>query len=478
MPRISLPFVGQAYRARSLNVDAQRCLNLYLEADASSTKTPAALYCTPGLTLLGTAGAGPHRGAWLASNGVLYVVSGNKLYEVSKTWVATERGTLTTGIGPVRMADNGLQLMVVDGTNGYILPFDTLAFGQITDPEFPPKVSQLVYQDGYFIVPEPGSGRFWISALYNGLDWDGVDFASAEGQPDNVIAALTDHRELWLFGDVTTEVWFNTGNADFPFERSANTFIEIGTAAQYSAAKMANTVFWLGQAREGGVAVFSASGYQPQRISTHAIERAIESYARIDDAEAITYTQEGHPFYCLSFPTAGKCWAFDVASGAWHERASMEQSTGDEILWRTGSYAFYGVRHVVGDRNSGKLFALDLDNFTEDGDRVLRLRSGPTTARQNKRVRYASLEIDIEGGVGNNLDPGQDPQMMLRFSDDGGHTWSSHRYTSMGKIGEKRARAHWNRCGMGRNRVFEVSVTDPVKAAILGAYIEAEEMTS
>jgi hypothetical protein len=65
--------------------------------------------------------------------------------------------------------------------------------------------------------------------------------------------------------------------------------------------------------------------------------------------------------------------------------------------------------------------------------------------------------------------PGYDPQVMLRWSDDSGHTWSSEHWTSMGKIGEYGYRTFWRRLGSSRDRVYEVSGTDPVKIAIMGA---------
>lgn len=467
---MKFPFVGPAYQSRSSNVNAQRCVNLYPEVDESG-KNVLVLYGTPGLLRKTTVGNGPIRGA-IAIGSYLYVVSGTSLYRVDQSWNAFLLGTVS-GSGLVSMATNRSQLMIVNGTNGYIVTLSTGALTPITSTDFPTAPDAVTFIDNYFLVNSSGSDQFQISTLGDGLIWDGTDFASAEGNPDDVVSILADHRELWLFGSKSIEVWYNSGDADFPFDRIQGAFIEVGCIAKNSVAKADNTVYWIGQDANGYGMVWSARGYQPQRVSTHAIEHALQGYTRLDDAIGWTYQQEGHTFYVLSFPTADRTWALDLANGLWHERAYRDPVTGLLHRHRANCHAVFNGLNIVGDHTSGKLYELDLDTYTDDGDEIKSLRAcavlWDTTDLTN--MAHYRLQIDVEGGVGLITGQGSDPQMMLRWSDDGGHEWSSEHWTTIGALGKYGAMAIWRRLGGSRNRIYEASITDPVKRVIINAHL-------
>ena len=232
-------------------------------------------------------------------------------------------------------------------------------------------------------------------------------------------------------------------------------------------------MFWLGADPRGFGIVYRNQGYTGKRVSTHAVEYAIQSYGDITDAVAYTYQQEGHAFYVLNFPSANKTWVYDVATGAWHERASW--NNGSFTLHRGQSQMNFNSQTIVGDYENGNLYAFDLDVYADNGAIQKWLRSWrPLPANENKLKRTAqhTLQLACESGVGLNLGQGSDPQVMLRWSDDGGHTWSSEHWISMGKIGEYGYRAIWRRLGMTtklRDRIYEVSGTDPNKVVIVGA---------
>lgn len=468
-----IPFVGPSYQARSSNADAQRALNCYIEMDQASPRAPMALYGTPGLKYAFTL-AGEVRGA-VVEDGYLWIVAANTVYKVSSSYTITTIGTINTYSGTIGIATNGQQILIVDGTNGYTIAVPLSTLSQISDPDFPNGVKRATYQDGYFIVTGDGTQKFYISGLYDGATWDGLDFASAEGSPDDTVGCISDHRELWLFGSNSAEIWVNTGNSDFPFERSANAFIEHGCAAASTIAKLDNTVFWLGADDRGSGIVWRASGYVPARVSNHAIETAIAGYTTISDAFAFTYQQEGHAFYVLTFPTESVTWVYDVATGLWHERAYLNA---DNTLsrWRANCHVMFGNKHLVGDFSNGKVYELDMETYTDGGDPILRLRASQTEEIMQNRLFYNVLQIDMETGVG--LESGEDPQMMMRYSNDGGHTWSDYRTSTVGKIGDYGARCRFSRLGAGRNRVWEISMTDPVKFAVIGAVVEAEPGTN
>lgn len=431
----------------------------------------ASLVCTPGLLLKNTLGVGPIRGLHFSSDNVLYAVSANKIYKLDSSFASTEIGTLLTSTGPVSLADNGIALMFVDGLYGYghVLGSGTIA--QITDPDFK-AADQVAYQDGYFIFNESGTGRFFISGL-NSIDFDGLDIASAEGNPDNIIALLSDHRDLWLFGTQSTEVFFNSGNADFPFERIQGAFVEHGCAAAFSVAKMNNSVLWLGRDDKGNGIVYMAKGYQPQRISTHAVEFAIRGYANISDAIAFTYQENGHHFYVLNFPSSQTTWVFDTATNMWHERVFTNEGLFERHRANFHTFAF--DKHIVGDYANGKIYQLSSVVYKDDTAFITRQRVAPHVSSGMNRVFYNSLQLDMEVGTGlDGITQGTDPQAMLQFSDDGGHSWSNEKWSSFGKIGRRTQRAIWRKLGYSRDRVFRITVTDPVKVAIIGAEIDLQ----
>ena len=498
------PILGATYVARSVNAADSRMVNLFPEIIPEGGLEPAFLSRTPGLRLLTTCGTGPIRGMWQAGT-YGYVVSGTEFYRVNAAWTATKLGDVT-GTGPVSIADNGIQIFIACNPDGFIYNMTTGVFQQITDPDFPGAIT-VSYLDGYFVFNEPDSQRFWITAIFDGTDIDALDFASAEGSPDGIVSIIVDHRELWLFGANSIEVWYDSGSADFPFTRIQGAFNEIGCAAPYSVAKLDNGLFWLGSDARGRGIVYRANGYTGQRVSTHGVEWQIQQYTDISDAIGYTYQQDGHAFYVLVFPTAKTTWVYDVATGAWHERASWINNDFDRH--RGNCQMVFNNEIAIGDFENGNVYAFDLNVYDDNGDtqRWMRLwRALPTGQNDLKRTAHHALQLDCEAGVGlegyafNDViylmtqandfliteddeyliedfiaTVGADPQVTLRWSDDGGHTWSNEHWRSMGRIGQYGYRTIWRRLGMTvklRDRVYEITGTDPVKIAIMGAELQ------
>jgi hypothetical protein len=467
------PFIGASYEARSKTFDSQRCVNLYPEASESGpgpSKGPAALIGTPGLALWSTLAGGGVRGLLRFSASLAIAVVGSNVYTVTTAGVGTLIGTVAGGSGPVSMASNGTVVMLVTGSSGYVVTPSASTVTAITDSDFT-GADVVYFLDGYFVFNKPGTGQFQITQLY-GTAIDGLDFATAEGSPDLLVSLIVDHRELWLLGENSVEIYFNSGNNDFPFERVNGAFIEMGCAAKSSAAKLDNSVFWLTADDRGQGIVVRAVGYQPQRVSTHAIEFAIARYSRIDDAVAYTYQQEGHSFYVLTFPTANATWVYDASTNLWHERAWRDPADGTLGRHRSQVHMAFADSNIVGDWETGKLYRLDLDTFTDDGSPIARIRSCPHLSSDLKWQFFTALQIDMETGVGLDSGQGSDPQAMLQYSDDGGFTWSNEVWAPMGKLGERKRRVRWRRLGKSRDRVFKVTITDPVKVVIVGASIQ------
>lgn len=468
------PILGSSYVARSINAADNRMINLFPEVIPEGGKEPGFLNRAPGLKLLQTIGDGPIRALWShqTSNNNFYVVSGMEVYRVFDLDGTPEMIGRVSGTGPVSIADNGTQIFFACNGPSYIYNEQTRVFAPITDPDFPGAVT-VGYLDGYFVFNEPNSQRVWVTALLDGTSVDPLDFASAEGSPDGLVAINVDHREAWLFGSDSVEVWYDAGGADFPLVRIQGAFNEIGCAAPFSVAKLDNSLFWLGQDARGQGIVYRANGYNGVRVSTHAVEYAIAQYGVISDALAYTYQQEGHTFYVLTFPSADATWVYDAATQAWHERAGL--TNGEFTRHRSNCQCNFKGSIVVGDFENGNIYTFDLETYADNGAAQKWLRSWralPTGTNNLKRTAHHSLQLDCETGVGLNTGQGSNPLAMLRWSDDGGHTWSNEHWSPMGGIGQYGHRVFWRRLGMTlklRDRVYEVSGTDPVKVAIVGA---------
>lgn len=470
-------FIGPSYALASPSAGAQRLVNLYLEGyEAGPVKNNVArLVGTPGLRLRATLGDGPIRGIHCTNTGQVFVVSGANVYEVFSHWSATLRsGSLASSSGRVTMADDGTRILIGDGgSTAFAVPLAAgSAVAAVADSDCPG--GHLTWQDGYFLHTVPGTGRFSISDL-NAITYDALETATAEGRPDFLKMILSVNRLVWLFGDRTTEVWWNNGNADFPFARNEAAFIETGTVAAGTCVRVASSVAWVGSDERGPGTVWWASGFTPQRISTHAVEHALAGYSRLSEASAFAYQQEGHEFYVLTVPDGGT-WVYDFRTGQWHERMYLSGTGEEPHRAHVGTVGFGEI--IVGDREDGRLYTFDLAYYSDNGDPIRRVRQGMTVSQGEKRIRYAAFELQAQMGVGLESGQGSDPKVYLSWSDDGGKTWSNEHEASLGAIGEYSARARWRRLGAGRNRVFRVATSEPVPVTWLGAEIDAVQLGS
>lgn len=471
-------FIGQTYTGLGLAPDAERLKNWYPETAAvgSHPKAPIWYYPTPGLRLFTncSAAVGPVR-AMIDTNDRCFAIVGERLYEIFEDGTNNDCGYVTPN-GIASMASNGKQLFIASDQQGFVFDLagkDGLV-GIATDQFSGAAMAACV--DGYFIALNPNSRRAQSSSLYDGLVWDALDFGLAEGSADNLISMFADHRELWFFGKKRVEVFSNTGADGFPFERNPGAYIETGIAAAASVAKLDNTIFWLGADERGSGIVWKAAGYQPVRVSTHAIEWHIEKYKesgkRIDDAIGWTYQQGGHTFYVLTFPSADATWVLDEATGLWHERTWLDTQRGRESAHLGRCHSFSFGKHLVGSRVDGKIYEMRTDVYDDDGNPIRRVRTSPHLAEEQKWFIYSLLQLEMDFGVGLQLGQGSDPQIMLRCSDDGGKTWGNERRAGLGKSGESEyTQAQWRSLGRSRRRAFEVSMTDPVFACLVDAYL-------
>jgi hypothetical protein len=328
--------------------------------------------------------------------------------------------------------------------------------------------------DNYFVYNKPNSQLWAASDLLSPIT-DPLSFASKDGSPDDLVAIIVDRREVYLLGEMSSEAWLDVGSVPFPFQRIQGSSTQQGIAAAYSCARVGNSFAYVSKNNRGEATIVQMNGYIPQRISTHAVETTLVGQD-VSDAIAWTYQLEGHETYVVTFPsigTNGLTWAYDITTGLWHKWLYTNNQNEYE-RHRGNCCCFFNQQVLLGDYENGKLYRLSLSQYTDDGQLIRRLRRCPHITTDLQRQYFAELQIQFQPGVGLPAGQGQDPQAMLRWSDDGGFTWSNENWVTIGKQGQYFTRAMWRRLGFARDRIFEVVVTDPIKAVIVSANLKAE----
>lgn len=558
------PFLGSYSQSRSKNLSDSQIVNLYPSSvDTKDGKDVAAFYSTPGLTLLCSCGVGPIRGTQQFQGSapampILYVVSGAAIYTVTQNFTATLVGPIATSFGPVSIINNGTQIVVFDGVNGYLMPggapligaailtagteyqsgdtiylsptdgsqtataqivVDTVngsggvtAFTVITHGLFNPRPTQFTqettsgsgdglvlssptygvavailtlrlpfsgpgiasYQDGFGLVGVLGTNQFYQSNLFDLSIWDPLNFSSADAQEDNIQAIIELHEEEFIVKQTNTEVWINAGLSGFAFQRLQGVHIETGCVAPASVVKIGESLMWLTQDDQGQGGVVMVTGYEPRTVSTKSIETAFGTYPTMADAFAYSYKAGKHLFYVITFPSGNATWCYDVVEGMWHQRAAF--ANGLFSRHQSNCYAFFNQLNVVGDFQNGNIYNYDQNALTDNGAQRKWLRSWRALPQPVfQPVTFSSLQIDMETGIG--VPDGTNPQVVLRWSDDGGYTWSNNRIQSAGQVGQTALRVKFNRLGStrlnsGLDRIFELSSSDQFFVGLIGANLE------
>lgn len=455
---MQLPFGTQSYRHESLPLSAQRMVNSYLEPAPPDAKTLAAVVSCFGIRTISTVGVGPFRGG-LVVNDQIYAVSGPTLYKIDAQGLGIVLGVIP-GTGHVSMAGDEINVMVVTNPDAYVYNGSTVQ--QITDPDFP-GAEWVENFDGYFVVGEPGSGEFAISANRNPLSWDGLDFATAEKYPDNLVRGIAQLGELLLLGKASGEVWADSGDPDFPLTRTSAGIFEVGCMSTFGAAKADNTIFFVGN---DGI-VYRLNGYTPQRVSTTAVEQAIRR-AQDKAFRGMSWAENGHTFFGLF--SSDFAFVYDCYTQLWWERRSFNRAS-----WR-GAFVLRAHNQLyVGDTESGQFGVLTSQVFSDFGEVLRASCTAPSISKDNARITHSRLELVFEQGVGLVSGQGSNPMVMLRYSDDGGRTWSSEKWRPLGKMGEFRTRAQWFMLGQSRDRVYEYAISDPVRRTLILATADVKQ---
>jgi hypothetical protein len=463
-------FVGPAYRARSPVIASDALVNLYVEATELAEETKkSALYGTPGLRRLLTVGDQGARGGF-SQDGRTFFVVGSTLYEIDVVnATATPLGSVANDGKPVSMVSNGRggeQLLIVGGGEVKVL---TLTTNALSAPVALPLTNAPVmaaFLDGYFLLLERSTVRVWYSALEDGTSWDALDFFARSGTSDNLVGIAIVKDRVWVLGSLTSEVFYDSGDADNPFIPYPGSTMFEGLTSPWAMTAQGESIFWLSQDNQGRQRMVVANDTNPTPITTPAISYALSTYTTLSDAELLAYEQSGHPFICWTFPSAdlaGVTWVYDNREQNWHQRSTWNSNLGIDMKWRARGFAADPNGLVVGDWDNGNLYFIDPDVYTDNGGTIRRVRRAPYLSPENQWVFLDRFELGMEAGVGDNTTT--NPVLMLSLSRDGGKTWVGAGDASYGAQGAYDHRAVWRQLGRTRvdRLVLEVVQTDPVK---------------
>lgn len=455
--------------SRAPELSNAKLVNFLTERQLVESKGQAPLFGAPGIVTVTTVGPGPFRGGW-NFNGVAYYVSGPELWRVDIGGVGTKVGTGIGGAAPVGISDNGVQMCIVNGAQGFIYT-TTDGLVPIVSPAFY-SADTVTFMDGYFIFDRKGTNEWFLSALYDGLTYNGLDFASAEGQPGFVRATKQNLQLLFIFCSAHIELWYDAGTADFPFQRYAGGIINYGTESPYSIVEQDGALFFLGVDH----VFYRLQANVPIRVSTHPIETEIQRATAITNAFCMTWTMEGHKIVTLTLPSAATTVAFDISTGKWHHRTSVDADFQDlGVGWRVSTVLQIYDDVYMGDVLSGQLGKRNWGTFTEYGNPMIGIIQSANQQKDRLRVFCSRFELDVQAGVGLSTGQGSDPLIVLERSTNGGMTWGLQQTPrSIGKIGEYARRVRWLAQGMGWQMMWRLTISDPVQRVIIAAHADIE----
>jgi hypothetical protein len=504
MAKLHYPMlVGPSYSTKSKPIDCQITQNwMPVNVGTMASKTQWALYPVPGYShikfkLNGTeydhlpcTQDGHIRGMYYTSKGLyddamgfLIVVAAESVYKVGITDTLgfselTLLGTVSNLTGQVSIIDDGFGVIISDNTTIYHLDLKTGLFNSL-GTDAPLEATSVSFYNGFSIcagkIDGQQSNTFFWSNLYTNDTWNALDYASAEGFADPISCVKKAGDQIWCFGIRSYEVWGWTGAKDLPFQRMNGSMGNIGTATAASVVEIGDQICFLGSGSIGTRKCYITNGYLPEVISTPAQEEEWTTYKAFDDAIAWAYTDEGFTYYVVTWLTDNKTYTYCLETKMWHTRAT--RGAGDDTYnrWRVVQGAYAYDKMYCGDLEGTKVYHLSSDIYTEDGVQIVRRRRAPHMTKGLGKIRYNSITIDCETGMGDPSGQGSEPRLMLRYSNDGGRNFGAELWKTTGKLGEYNTRLKWLRQGEARDRVYELYASDPVRWVILGCELDVED---
>lgn len=472
MPRVALPLIGPAYTNRSLPLSAQVSKGLYPELNPES-RNFASLHAFPGLKLFASLtgkGRGLHKVAATA-----YAVYGNTLSSIDSDGVATSRGTIV-GENQVDFADNGKLLIIVTGATAYIFTVATNTLAEITDPSLV-NPTTVDYLNSQFIFDNNGEtstiGEFSTSQVTTPITADNIvnplDTATTEAYPDDILRVVVFKDIVVFFGADGIDPWWNSGQGNPPFDPVQGLNRPYGLAGRLAVDTTDEFLYFVDDQRTPRRLV----GAQVNNIGNPALAQEWDSYVRVDDAVVFAYVIDQKNMCQFNFPAANRSWLYHEESGSWFQLSSGI----DNRRHRGQAHLFIYGKNLIQDHSNGNLYELDFDTFTDNGEVVQRKRSTATIhaglfGEPGKEIFFDKVEFVIETGVGVATGQGSDPQLMVRFTDDGGRTFSAEQWVPVGAGGEYRTLVELFEQGRAVSRIYELAYSEPTRFSLIDAHAE------
>lgn len=445
---VGVPLGQSTYRRRGARTADVAMTNVLLEKDATNQVDGLLRFQRPGLSQFAAVGTGPIRGVYRklgVLESVYFVVSGQQLYSVTTSGVATLIGAVP-GDDLVNMDGGPSKLLLAAGGTAYSTDGTTIT--QINMPDNV-SVSSVAYVSGYFLLAQQDSERYyWLAP--GDTDPDALNFASAENGPGNIVRLARLLDEIWAFKEQTTEVLQLTGNLDTPFQPIGGRLYEQGCANKDTVFTLDNTLFWIGT----DLKAYRADT-TPIRISDHSMEERLR-VAGSDNLRAWAIALDGHTLYCVRVANVGT-FVYDVENQNWVRFKTCGQDT-----WRAhiGTQTD-GSLIIAGDDTDGILWKLDPDISNDNGDPLEREVTGGITVL-GKPVKCRDFSVRVATGWAPITGTAADPKLQMRYSDDGGNIWSSWIEMPLGYQGQYLTEVVWRQLGLMSDpgRLFTVRMTD------------------
>jgi Phage stabilisation protein len=457
-----LPLFGTGIASISKQITSQRRVNCFYDIRKDGDKANIVVRGTPGAFGSFTLTDAPIRG-WRVVGNYLYVVAGSTVFQVASDSSFVSLGTIPNSGQYVAMADNSLQLGMVDGSRGYYLTLPAGAPTLITDPFFPNGCTSIDVLNSRAYVETPNTRFFNVSAQLDLSLWSPQIFGTKENASDNLSAVEVFNGALILWGLLNLEFWQDVGLAPNPLQRINGASQTWGLAAKYSRAALNNTKIFLGQNPQGGVQVLMLDGYSPRRVSNSDIENIISNFTIYSDAIGLTYMVDGHPMYQLTFPTANRSFLFDASTEFWYD---VQSGVADFVRDFANLAIVFNAKNYVSDVSSGLVYQLSTSIFTQNSYPIKRMVTSRHIRMDGNEFSISEIVLEMETGNGLSFGQGSNPQIMMQASKDGGRTWGPERWKSLGRQGQYRKRLIWDCIGSARDFVFRFTMTDPVSFII------------